>query len=326
MDGGMRFKGLDLNLLSALTALLEERNVSAAGRRVFLSQSAMSGALSRLRDHYNDELLRPVGRRMMLTPFAESLISPLRQTMRQIETLVAASTAFDPATSQRHFSIVLSDYLQRLIVPHLIGPMTREAPLTTLELFQVHDEPDQALNRGEVDLVITPEGFIPPPHISEHFYDEDHVVVGWKRNPAFDPSITKENFLTLRHVVVRFNQTTRSPFAEREIDRIAQDRPIAAVAHSFSAVPLLLVGTNHIAVMHRRLAQIVSRGLPLVISELPVPIPTLRQMMIFHPIRAQDSGLLWLRNHLRAALARADTAIASGDWSTAWRANQFGPA
>ena len=317
----MRFKGLDLNLLSALDALLEERNVSAAGRRVFLSQSAMSGALARLREHFRDELLQPVGRRMMLTPFAESLIGPLRQTMRQIETLVAASTAFDPATSQRRFALVISDYLQRLVVPHVIGPITREAPSITLELFQVHDEPDQALNRGEVDLVITPEGFIPPPHLSEPYYEEDHVVVGWSGNPAFEGPLTKEAFYALRHVVVRFNQTTKSSFAERELERLGSDRPIAAIAHSFSAVPLLLVETNHIAIMHRRLAQIVARGLPLVISESPVPIPKLRQMMMFHPIRSQDAGLAWLRDHLRSALVKADAAIADGDWSTVWRSS-----
>ena len=80
----MRFKGLDLNLLVALDVLLQERSITRAGERLGLSQPATSGALARLRDYFNDPLLVPVGRQVMLTPLAHSLVEPVSQVLQQV--------------------------------------------------------------------------------------------------------------------------------------------------------------------------------------------------------------------------------------------------
>jgi DNA-binding transcriptional LysR family regulator len=93
------FKGLDLNLLAALDVLLDEKNTTRAGERLCLSQSAMSGALARLREYFNDELLMQAGRGFVLTPLAESLIEPVGALLRQIEAAIASKARFDPATS-----------------------------------------------------------------------------------------------------------------------------------------------------------------------------------------------------------------------------------
>jgi hypothetical protein len=95
----MHFKGLDLNLLAALDVLLHEKNTARAGERLCLSQSAVSGALARLREYFNDELLVQAGRGFVLTPLAESLIEPVRGLLQQIEETIAAKARFDPATS-----------------------------------------------------------------------------------------------------------------------------------------------------------------------------------------------------------------------------------
>ncbi len=99
----MHFEQLDLNLLVALDALLTERSITAAGVRVHLTQSAMSGALSRLREFFNDDLLTQVGRKMVPTPLGESLAEPVRQILLQVKAAINAKPGFDPATSRRHF-------------------------------------------------------------------------------------------------------------------------------------------------------------------------------------------------------------------------------
>src|ERR1044071_1411338 len=100
--GPMDLQRFDLNLLVTLAALLSERNVTRAGLRMNLSQSAMSGALGRLREFFEDELLVPMGRTMVLTPLAEDLVQPVRDVLLQLQATIATKPHFDPATSTRH--------------------------------------------------------------------------------------------------------------------------------------------------------------------------------------------------------------------------------
>src|SRR5687767_5141559 len=106
----MRFERLDLNLLVALDVLIEERSVSVAANRLFLSQPALSGALNRLREYFNDELLVQSGRQMILTPKAEELRAPVREALMFIRSRITTPSDFDPATAQRKFILVASDY------------------------------------------------------------------------------------------------------------------------------------------------------------------------------------------------------------------------
>jgi DNA-binding transcriptional LysR family regulator len=301
----MRFKGFNLNLLTALQALLEERNVSAAATRVFLSQSAMSGVLAQLREQFGDPLLEQSGRRMILTPFGESLIEPLAETMRQVETLVSASASFDPATSRRNFSIATSDYLLSVVMPHLMASISEQAPGVSLSISLPFSEPGMLLKRGDIDMVLTPEGFVTLPHISEFFCDEDYVVVGWRDNPMLQRPISPTELETSSHVMVRFTPD-RSSYAENELKKLGITPPIASIVPTFRAAPLLLPGTRFLAVLQRRLALALVREGPLVMQELPVNVPAMRELMLYHPLRAQDAGLAWLRLRFQEALSHFD--------------------
>src|SRR4051812_4555036 len=104
----MRFERLDLNLLVAFDALIEDRSVSMAAKRLFLSQPALSGALNRLRDFFGDELLVPSGRQMIPTPKAEELRGPVREALMLIRSRITTPSTFDPATADRLFSLAAS--------------------------------------------------------------------------------------------------------------------------------------------------------------------------------------------------------------------------
>jgi DNA-binding transcriptional LysR family regulator len=102
----MNLKGLDLNLLVALDVLLREKSITRGGERLGLSQSAMSGALARLREYFSDPLLVPVGRSLMLTPLAEGLADPVGRILHQIQDTISTRAEFHPAQSDRRFSVM----------------------------------------------------------------------------------------------------------------------------------------------------------------------------------------------------------------------------
>ena len=112
----MHFRGLDLNLLVALDALITEKSISRTGEKIHLSQPGASGALARLRDFFKDDLLVPVGRKMVLTPLAEELAQPVRQLLVQAEAIVHRIPHFSPKTSQRSFRLVMSDYVATVLM------------------------------------------------------------------------------------------------------------------------------------------------------------------------------------------------------------------
>jgi len=303
----MRFKGLDLNLLMALDVMLEERSVSSAARRLFLSQSAASGALSRLREHFCDELLIPVGRRMVPTPFAESLIEPLRDLMLRIDATVSPGQAFDPASTRRSFRIGCSDYITEVVVSRLVPRIAEVAPGAVLDVIAPGGDQPGALDAGDIDILITPDSYLSPGHPQEPLYDERHLVAAWEGNTLLaDGRMNEERFRTLGHVVVRFARIRASSVAETWLDAHLPERRIEMVAPAFMHVPRMLVGTQRIAIIHERLARMQADILPIRLFEPPFEIPPLREIIQYHRARQSDGGLRWMVGMIRDSVMGLD--------------------
>jgi DNA-binding transcriptional LysR family regulator len=145
----VNLRSLDLNLLVVLDALLEERHVTRAAARIGLSQPAMSNALSRLRAMFGDTLLLRTPHGMEPTPRAIALAGPVRQALRQVQRLLDAEEAFDPATCRQGFTLRMSDLLGRLLLPALMTRLRAEAPGVSLDI--VHLPPTQTVDRLEAD-------------------------------------------------------------------------------------------------------------------------------------------------------------------------------
>ena len=131
----MHFQKLDLNLLVALDALIEERSVSRAADRLNLSQSAMSSALSRLREYFGDELLVPVGRRMEPTALALNLAPAIREILQRIRVTIQARPSFDPATAERRFRVMTSDYLVEVLLADVLRELADTAPGIQMQIL-----------------------------------------------------------------------------------------------------------------------------------------------------------------------------------------------
>lgn len=302
----MRFKGLDLNLLLTLDVLLDEQSVSRAADRLYVSQPAISAALGRLRAYFNDPLLATHGKRMHPTAHALSLRDELKTLLGQIDSMITRSTNFDPKTTERRFRIGLSDYIVTVLCSTLMPALSKLAPQLRLDLQPPSDVILTNLEHGELDLIVAPKSYISPNHPAEHLFTEQFVVVGWTGNPSLQEPLSEERFYNSAFVSAEIGQITRASFAEQQLLARGRSLRIEVTASSFSIVPLLLIGTERLAVMHKRLAQAMGAYLPIAWQEMPFAFPEMQEYVQMHRTREHDVGTRWLIQQLRSALADND--------------------
>jgi LysR family nod box-dependent transcriptional activator len=297
----LRFNGLDLNLLLALQVLLEERSVTRAARRLNISQPAMSAALSRLREYFQDDILVVQGKTMHPTAQAGNLAAPVRQFLADLDALLTSAATFDPAITQRTFRLVASDYITASVVGPLSRRLAEVAPRIRLEIMLPCEEAAQLVMEGQADLVITPEDFMDPDQPAELLCEERQVVIGWKENPALAGELSETDFNRLGHVAVHVGSNRAPSFADRQLERLGSSRRIDITCGAFTLVPWLICGTSRLAVMHERLARLMATQFPLRIAAMPFAFPAMREMIQYHRARETDEGLRWLRRELLAA-------------------------
>ncbi|MDG0024738.1 LysR family transcriptional regulator [Trinickia sp. Y13] len=303
----MRFNKLDLNLLVALDALLSEQNISRAAEKIHLSQSAMSNALARLREYFNDELLVQVGRKMEPTPRAEALRNNVRDILVRVEATVTAQPEFLPAQANRLFRLFVSDYTMTTLMPHLFALAYAQAPGIRFELRPQVAYPHRLLERGEADILIIPKEYCSTEHPAEVLLEESFCCVVWDRSPLAHGEMTNERYMAAGHVVVQVGEG-QTALEDWFMQRLGIVRRVEASTYSFLSPAYLLAGTDRIATMHRRLAEAASRSLPIVLRDVPVAVPTMEQSVQWHKHRTSDPGLTWLRGLLKEAVVEMDKA------------------
>lgn len=307
----MRFKKLDLNLLVALDALLTEKNVTRAGERVFLSQSTMSNALSRLRQYFDDDLLVQVGARMELTPRAALLHDAVRDVLVRIDTTIAAKPAFDPTESEREFTLFVSDYSMEVLIPGMLALASEQRSRVRFNLQPQVSQPHRHLERGEADLLIIPQAFCSPDHPLDGLFEDQFVCVVWRDSALAQGELTEERYLRARHVAMRPPGGAQPVFDTWIASEHGLNRDIGLSTYSFSAIPHLVVGTDLIGTVHGRLARRLQPLLPVEIRPVPLPMRAFSQAMQWHKYLTRDPGLIWLRGLLKETAARLDGAGAS---------------
>jgi DNA-binding transcriptional LysR family regulator len=243
----MNLSGLDLNLLVALDALLEQRSVTRAAEQLHLSQPALSASLARLRHHFNDQLLTRAGNESRLTPLAVRLKERTREALGSIERVFGAESEFDPSISRREFRIVLSDYATVIFGGILADLLNAEAPHARLRFLNntpsIVDRAQQALLG--IDLIVMPHGFLADLSC-ENLYEEDWVYVISGDNPAAARKLTVEDLRTLPWVLT-YNGPTASTPAARQLQLLGIEPTAQVVTENFLTIPGLVAGTNRIA-------------------------------------------------------------------------------
>jgi LysR family nod box-dependent transcriptional activator len=300
----MRFNKLDLNLLVALDALLAARSITRAAERMHLSQSAMSNALGRLRDYFEDELLVQVGRQLELTPRAEVLREAVRDVLLRIDTSIATQPQFDCTTSDREFRLCISDYTMEVLVPRVLAAAACQRSTVRFNLLPQVRNPAQALEHGDADLLVIPKAYCSAEHPAEILFTDEFACVVWSGSSHARQGLSFERYAGAGHVVMQPVGTDQPAFESWFVQRYGLSRRIEVTAYSFAALPFLVVGTELVATVHSLLAHGVVKALPVTLLPPPLPMPVFEQAMQWHKYRSQDPGLLWLRTLMQQA-ARA---------------------
>lgn len=305
----MRFRQLDLNLLVAFDHMLNLRSISRAAEKMNMSQSAMSNALTRLRDYFDDPLLVQVGRRMELTPKAESMQHSVRDILVRIESTISSDAEFNPARSNRRFRILLSDYTMTVLMPRALALASREGPNLQFELLPQTGSPHVVIERGEADVVIAPRMYLAPDLPTELLFEDGYACVAWKGGRFGAEAPDETAFIEARHVRM-VTPTSNTSFENEFIRARGIERRTDVECYSFAALPSLIVGTDRLAIVHRFLARTLARGLPVALHDLPFEVPNLDEQMQWHPYKSQDHGLSWLRLLLRRAARMMEQELA----------------
>ena len=295
----MRFHKLDLNLLVALNALLTHRHVTRAAERLCLSQSAMSGCLARLRAHFKDELIVQVGRKMVLTPLGQDLAQPLRDLLAQTESLINSVPRFDPASSDRTFVVIVSDYAAQVLMMRVLQRISREAPHVKVTIDRLTEENVENFPRGEHELLLIAEKAAADTCEREHIFDDDYVCVAWSGNKAVGRTVTVEQYLSMPHVVAQFPFGRLSTHDEQHLQYLGLKRNVAVTTPTFTLVPLFVIGTDRIATVQSRLALQCAQYMPLKILPSPIQFPMLREVLLWQPHLDADPALHWFRDLLK---------------------------
>ena len=292
-------RGTDLNLLVALGALLEERNLTRAGERINMSQPAMSAALARLRKHFGDELLVRVGRSYELTPLAARTLPLAQQALRQADAAFEVPPEFDPGTSTRHLSISISDYAMTVMLAPLLDLLRRRAPFIGVEVDPLpRDSHDTESYLQRRDLLIGGLGLGIPGRRQVVFRDR-FVCIADRHNPrAARGSLTLDDVAGMRHVATNFGRGTVTP-PERALLQHGIQPDNAVIVPGLLPLPFAVAGTRLIAFVPERLARRCAGPLGLVIVGVDWEPPELVEAAHWHPGRSADPTLPWLRGILR---------------------------
>ncbi len=295
-------QNFDLNLLAIFDALMVERNVSKAAEKVFLSQSAMSHALNRLRGLLDDPILVRTEKGMRPTPRALSMEVPIREALTKIQHNLYAPEPFDAFTSRRTFVVYSTEYFEWLFLPLLAGRLEKLAPhVRVLTSILTQHIPENELTNGEADFVVGVGNTIDVPkrlHIHPWFKDSITCIVR-RQNPVVGDSISLKQFIQIPQV---FYSTLGTPFRSTFLDQWLKknrlSRQFAVTTSSYLPAAMIITETDYLMTLPLRLAQQLVKTMELRMVAPPEDFPEYKLNLIWHPLYEKSPAQMWFRHQL----------------------------
>jgi LysR family transcriptional activator of mexEF-oprN operon len=293
------FRKLDLNLLVAFQVLVREKSVSRAAQRLFLGQPAMSGALARLRDVFQDEILVRTGRGMAPTTKALALYAQLTPAMESIRATLFEQPAFDPATQSRTFHLGMRDWVETWLMPALVTRVQQAAPRVRIAVRASDAQRGtRMLDEEEMDLGVSVFADGPPWQRREQLAVMGYRCVYDGRRLGLRSPLALEDYLAHPHLVTPTQADFRGPVDDELLGR-SRRRTVIYATSRFAALPLILRRADVIATVPEPSARQWAEAFGLTSSPVPVRVAPFAISMIWHAKRDGDAGLQWLRALVR---------------------------
>jgi DNA-binding transcriptional LysR family regulator len=311
----MLLHGVDANLLFALRALIRERNVTRAARAIGIGQSSMSHALSRLRAHFGDPLLVKVGRLLVLTERARSLIEPVEAAATELERVFLREPAFVPKSSRRLFRIVGTDNLELYLMPRIAALLEREAPNVSIRFHALPKDWAAALSRGEADLKLGRRYKLTAGLRDQELLLEKFVCVVRRGHPVLRRRFDLAAYTKLGHVAIApslgLSETYASVIDEQLAHQNRSRRVVLTVSH-FLAAPFIVAASDLVLTASERLVSSFAPSLDLAVLQPPLALRSYRLSQVWSDRAHADPGNAWLRG----LVSRAARAIDGVDGSS----------
>jgi len=293
----------NLNLVPILRELLRTRNVSRTAELVGLSQSAVSAALSRLRVIFDDPLLVPVGRQMVLTQRGAALVEQTESVYGGLEALLQPPQ-FDPALQTRRFVVATADYISLLMAPRVTGLMAEQAPHASVAFIDILPTAVPEILNGRVDVAIMPEGVgidMPEKLDRTFLFEDETVVIASKHLRPFKGKLTLAAYKAAQHAMFQMSPRINPRLAVVGLSELGIEQHNLVLVQQFSALPGIVENTACLALVQRRLAERYQRHFAIELFPPPFPLSTLRFCVFFSRAAARDAGLRWFRGLLDQA-------------------------
>jgi len=288
-------KNLDLNLLKVFDAVMSEQNITRAAASLHVSQPAISNALARLRELYQDELFIRGAKGVTPTPKAQEMSVAVRRALRSIEDTLDSGDGFKPETTHRKFTVALTDYGEFYFLPHIMQRMREIAPgIDVVCLPHPGATLGSEMRTGAVDLVWDWKKIDDSEYFAEKIFEDRSYCITRKDHPEIGDDLTLERFVELEHVVLRPTRT-HIPLIERQLEVLGLERKVMAEVSHVLVLPSLVANTDMVACVPERLAKLFADQLDLCIYANPVFEEPINVYQMWHRHFEQDPGHQWFR-------------------------------
>ena len=292
----------DLNLLVAFDALMRELNVTRAAEHMFITQSAMSHILHRLRQQLDDPLLVKTPTGMKPTERALAMIGPVRALLSEMEQLIQPPLEFEAGTSQRRFVLAATDYMELLLIPQLSGLIDQIAPGIDIHVIRTESSfPVAQLESGSLDVLLGFELVLnPPAHLNCHLLFSDRMACVVRQNhPLIRNAPSLEEYVTVLHMLIS-RTGSHMGVIDQKLTELGLERRIKLIVPHFLSAPLIVAETDMVLSLPYRIAEQFKKFAPLEIFPVPIELPAYDLCMIWHPLFDKDPAHLWLRDKIIA--------------------------
>lgn len=301
----MHTEAFDYNLLAVFDAMLRERSVTRAAGQLGLTQSAMSHALNRLREYFDDPLFVKTAQGMTPTTKAEGLAGPILEVMTAMRTRVLPQASFDPATMARTFTLCMTDMGELVFLPPLMQRLRAIAPHCSLRTLQVPiPQIETLLASGEADLVLGSVRTAPESLFQQQLFMHGFVTIVSSRNTTVGDTLSVEEFEGMPHIAVSLAGRSSPPY-DAAFESHGLRRRIYLQTPHFLSVPLLMdQQPDLIATVPEELANVFSRYGIVRAVKPPVQLPPFALSQYWHPRFHHDPAIVWLRQLVKQTFDR----------------------
>ncbi|MFA9273744.1 MAG: LysR family transcriptional regulator [Candidatus Aquirickettsiella gammari] len=291
-------KDIDLNLLVVFQEVFQERQISSVARKLGLSQPAVSNALARLRKTLNDELFVRTSQGMQPTPLAQQLADPVAAALANISKALNQQEAFDASSSQRQFTIAMTDVGEMYFMPILVEQCRRIAPQVQIATVRANSVDLMAeMETGRIDLTLGAFDQVSEALYHRRLFRQDYVCMYRQGHPILRDGVSTKDFLSAEHLIV---STRENPYDKinQSLEKVGISASNSFTVPHFSSVPYIVSSTNLVVIVPQKLAASAAAPFQLSFSKPPIKLPTLQTNIFWHRRFAQDEGNQWLRNLL----------------------------